>query len=115
PGVRLPHTWLDDGTAMQDRVGYDSGFTLLRLGHSQSDASGLASAFAAHGAPFRVLDVPDASPRAVYGYDLLLLRPDLHVAWRGNRPPEDPGNVAATVTGYGESVRDAQATLRFSG
>ena len=22
PGVRLPHTWLDDGTAMQDRIGY---------------------------------------------------------------------------------------------
>ena len=28
--------------------------------------------------------------RAVYGYDLLLLRPDLHVVWRGNAPPDDP-------------------------
>jgi len=37
----------------------------------------------------------------VYGYDLLLLRPDLHVVWRGNRPPEDPGEVAGTATGHG--------------
>ena len=60
-------------------------------------------------------DVPDDAPRQVYGHDLLLLRPDLHVVWRGNQPPEDPGNVAATVTGYGESDTRAQATLRFSG
>ncbi len=47
PGVRLPHTWLDDGTAMQDRIGYDRGFTLLRLGKSQADVSALEKAFAA--------------------------------------------------------------------
>ena len=29
PGARLPHVWLDDGSAMQDRIGYDHGFTLL--------------------------------------------------------------------------------------
>ena len=32
PGARLPHVWLDDGTAMQDRIGYGHGYTLLRLG-----------------------------------------------------------------------------------
>jgi hypothetical protein len=47
-----------------------------------------------------VLDIPDAGPRAVYGYDLLLLRPDLHVAWRGNVPPDDPRALAARVTGH---------------
>jgi hypothetical protein len=46
----------------------------------------------------------------VYGHDLLLLRPDLHVGWRGNQPPEDPGNVAATVAGYGESERGERPT-----
>ena len=30
PGARLPHVWLDDGSAMQDRIG--DGYTLLRLG-----------------------------------------------------------------------------------
>jgi hypothetical protein len=60
----------------------------------------LAKAFAAYGAPFRVLDIPDVEPRAIYGYDLLLLRPDLHVAWRGNAPPADAARLAAMVTGH---------------
>ena len=28
--------------------------------------------------------------REIYGTDLLLLRPDLHVAWRGDRSPAEP-------------------------
>jgi hypothetical protein len=100
PGARLPHVWLDDGTAMQDRIGYELGFTLLRLGRSEADVSPLARAFAAQGAPLRILDIPDGCPREVYGCDLLLLRPDLHVAWRGNRLPEDPARLAAVATGH---------------
>ena len=100
PGVRLPHTWLDDGRAMQDRIGYDRGFTLLRLGRSQADVSALERSFARYGAPFRTLEVPDAAPREVYGHDFILLRPDMHVAWRGNRLPDEPAKLAALVTGH---------------
>ena len=88
PGARLPHVWLDDGTAMQDRIG--RGYTLLRLGGTRADTSALDQAFRTLRAPFAVLDVPDDAPRAVYGHDLLLIRPDLHVAWRGNRLPDEP-------------------------
>ena len=38
--------------------------------------------------------------RDLYGFDLILLRPDLHVAWRGNRAPEAPAKLAAKVTGH---------------
>ena len=100
PGVRLPQTWLADGTAMQDRIGYELGFTLLRLGGSMVDVGGLAQAFATLGAPLRVLDIPDGEARAVYGRDLILLRPDLHVAWRGDHSPGDPVRLAAMVTGH---------------
>jgi 2-polyprenyl-6-methoxyphenol hydroxylase-like FAD-dependent oxidoreductase len=100
PGARLPHTWLDDGTAIADRIGYGTGFTLLRLGGSQLETDALARAFAALGAPLQILDIADARPREVYGYDLLLLRPDLHVAWRGQRQPDDPARLAAMVTGH---------------
>jgi 2-polyprenyl-6-methoxyphenol hydroxylase-like FAD-dependent oxidoreductase len=113
PGARLPHVWLADGTPMQDHIPYE-GYTLLRLGRTNADTSALEKALRAFGAPLAVLDMPDDAPRQVYGHDLLLLRPDLHVVWRGDRPPEDPGNVAATVTGYRESDTRAQATLRFS-
>jgi 2-polyprenyl-6-methoxyphenol hydroxylase-like FAD-dependent oxidoreductase len=100
PGARLPHVWLEDGTAMADRIGYGLGYTLLRLGGSAADVSGLARAFAALVAPLQVLDLPDQRPREIYGCDLLLLRPDLHVAWRGHRAPEDPARLAAMATGH---------------
>ncbi len=84
---------------MQDRIG--DGFTLLRLGKSAPDAEPLSRAFAAHTARrFAVLDVAEERVRDLYGYNLLLLRPDLHVAWRGNAPPADPTTLAALVTGH---------------
>ena len=98
PGARLPHVWLDDGRALHDRIG--DGYTLLRLAGTQADMSGLAPAFAAYGAPLTVLEIGDERPRELYGYDLLLVRPDLHVVWRGNRLPADPARLAALATGH---------------
>ena len=51
------------------------------------------------GAPVDVVRVDDPSVRKVYDADALLVRPDLHVAWRGDREADDPELVAATVTG----------------
>ncbi len=98
PGARLPHVWLADGRAMQDRIG--KGYTLLRLGGTHADAATLTRAFARIGAPFAVLDVPDAAARELYGRDLILLRPDMHIVWRGNAMPDDPERLAATATGH---------------
>jgi hypothetical protein len=98
PGARLPHLWLVDGTALHDRIG--DGYTLLRLAGAQADSAPLARAFASYAAPFTVLDIGEAHPRDIYGCDLLLLRPDLHVVWRGNRL-DDPVKLAAVATGHG--------------
>ena len=98
PGARLPHAWLDDGGAMQDRIG--QGYTLLRLGGAQADVSALTRAFASTGAPFAVLDIIDNHARDIYGYDLILLRPDLHIVWRGNHAPPEPAKLAAIATGH---------------
>jgi hypothetical protein len=97
PGARLPHIWLADGTALHDRIG--EGYTLLRLAGAPADSTLLQRAFARYRAPFSVLDVADANPRDVYGCDLLLLRPDLHVVWRGNYLP-DAAKLAAVATGH---------------
>ena len=99
PGARLPHVWLDDGTPIQDCIPTE-GFTLLRLGSTQADSSGLEQALKARGAPVTVLDIADAAARDVYGVDLILLRPDMHVAWRGNAMPGEPAALAAIVTGH---------------
>ncbi|MCY1206039.1 Aklavinone 12-hydroxylase RdmE [compost metagenome] len=97
PGARLPHVWLDDGSALHDRIG--AGYTLLRLGGTRADTSGLAACMGELGAPLAVIELGDAAPREVYGCDLLLLRPDLHVVWRGNRVDVDPRRLAAVATG----------------
>ena len=97
PGARLPHVRLADGVALHDRIG--DGYTLLRLAGAPADSTLLARAFASYRAPFTVLDVPDAGPRDVCGYDLLLIRPDLHVVWRGNYLP-DAAKLAAIATGH---------------
>jgi len=72
----------------------------LRLGHSEADVSSLERAMRAFGAPFRTLGVDAEEARDVYGRDLILLRPDLHIVWRGNAPPADPEQLAAIATGH---------------
>jgi 2-polyprenyl-6-methoxyphenol hydroxylase-like FAD-dependent oxidoreductase len=97
PGFRLPHVWLQDGSALHDRLG--SGYTVLQLGPAPPDGRGLAAELQTLGAPVEVRVVPDARARELFGYDLLLVRPDLHVVWRGNASPEDPRGIAARATG----------------
>ena len=96
PGVRLPHVWLSDGRAIQDLL--EDGYVLLDLnGDTETDA--VTAAFAEGGAPLQVLHLDEPEARAVYGASLLLLRPDMHVFWRGDRL-DDPDGLAAAATGH---------------
>jgi 2-polyprenyl-6-methoxyphenol hydroxylase-like FAD-dependent oxidoreductase len=104
PGARLPHVWLADGSAVQDRIPA-AGYTLLRLGGAAAGTADLEAALRGRRMPFQVLDLADARAREVYGYDLILLRPDMHVVWRGNAPPEDAAALAAVASGHGADPR----------
>ncbi len=94
PGARLPHVWLDDGSAIQDRIGYGHGYTLLRLGRTHPTAARSNRRSPRSARRSQVLDIADERPRDIYGRDLLLLRPDLHIAWRG-----DDGSAGAGKAG----------------
>ena len=98
PGARLPHLWLGENDPVQDRIG--TGYTMLRLGGSAIDTSGIESAFKARGVPYQTLDIASQRARDIYGYDLVLVRPDMHVVWRGKAAPEDAEALAAMVTGH---------------
>ena len=98
PGARLPHVWLDDGTALHDHLSH--GFTLLRLGSADADTSSLERAFQAFRAPLKTLPVSSKRAREIYGYGLVLVRPDLHVAWRGNQLPRNAHEIAAVALGH---------------
>ena len=99
PGVRLPHVWLKDHTAVQDHIGYGDHYTLLRL-DGRADAAGFDAAFAAIGTPFKLLALDDPHAREVYGTDIMLLRPDMHIAWRGKAAPADAGKLVRMAAGY---------------
>jgi hypothetical protein len=103
PGFRLPHVWLDDGTPIHDRLG--AGYTLVQVGPVRHDPSAFVGAFAAHATPLDVQHLPNATAREIYAADLILVRPDLHVVWRGNAMPGDADAIAATATGHRALVR----------
>jgi 2-polyprenyl-6-methoxyphenol hydroxylase-like FAD-dependent oxidoreductase len=109
PGARIPHMWLADGSALQDRLGDD--YTLLDL-KGDCDTTELVAAFEAIGAPLEVLRLDEKRVREVYGKSVFLLRPDLHIAWRGDGPPEDAAALAALATGWRErAVRQPRVNL----
>ena len=100
PGGRAPHLWLANGmgrrSSLFDRFG--SGFTLLRLGNHPPSGAGLVAAARARGLPLAVVDVGEPAARELYERDLALIRPDQHVAWRGNDAPGDPDALLLRVT-----------------
>ena len=99
PGVRIPHLWLKDGSALQDHL--RSGYALITCAPYAAGLEKLGEAFRSLHCPFQVLDVSDVpQAREIYARDYVLLRPDLHVAWRGNNAPADPARLAAVVTGH---------------
>ena len=98
PGSRLPHVWLDDGQPLHDRIGHE--FTLVSLCPARVSLDALGQSFAKFGAHLDILQVESHTARNICGYDLVLVRPDLHVVWRGNELPADPDAIAAIATGH---------------
>jgi 2-polyprenyl-6-methoxyphenol hydroxylase-like FAD-dependent oxidoreductase len=101
PGGRAPHYWPGDGRgygdSLFDRLGM--GFTLLRLGGKTADTAPIETAARSRGLPLKVIDLPQADARELYGSDLALVRPDQYIAWRGNHPPADADRLIEQVTG----------------
>jgi 2-polyprenyl-6-methoxyphenol hydroxylase-like FAD-dependent oxidoreductase len=96
PGCRTPHLWLRDGRSLYDALGSD--FALLRF-DPKVEVDDLVSAAAHRGVPLAIFDVDADEAAALYPHKLLLSRPDQHVAWRGDKPPEDPMALIDRVRG----------------
>ncbi len=95
PGSRAPHAWLTDGRSTLDL--YGRGFVLLRFGDSPTAT--LEQAAQARGVPLRVVDLDEPEAAALYERRLTLVRPDGHVAWRGDALPADPDKLIDQVRG----------------
>ena len=87
PGARAPHLQTaGPGSSIFDQFGV--GFTLLCLGDALAGPDWTTCA-ARLGMPLTLLTRTDDATRQLYGADLVLVRPDHHIAWRGaaNTPP----------------------------
>jgi len=98
PGHRAPHVWLADDTALMDRFG--PGFNLLCFAGENAETAAFAAAARRRGVPLTVLAIDHAEARRLYGANHALVRPDLMMAWRGDRIA-DPETILDLVTGRG--------------
>ncbi|WP_238364543.1 FAD-dependent monooxygenase [Mesobacterium pallidum] len=107
PGCIAPHHWLSDGSSLYDHFG--DGFTLLvtRGGHESGRRAAAQDALRL-GIPLKILDMQTEALSARYGTDMTLIRPDQHIAWRGNTWPGS--GILAQSVGSGTSDARVQAS-----
>ncbi|MBZ4317866.1 FAD-dependent monooxygenase [Streptomyces huiliensis] len=97
PGSRPPSVRLPDGTPLFDRLGRE--FTLVDFSGKGLGREAVPAADK-RGLPLDVLSIDDGHARGVWECDLVLVRPDQHVAWRGDAPPTDWGKIFDLVSGH---------------
>ncbi|WP_428422879.1 FAD-dependent monooxygenase [Methylibium sp.] len=98
PGALAPHAWLHDGSSLYDHFG--SGFTLLASPSAQPEAIDQARRQAqAAGVPLTVLQLREAGIATLYQARYTLIRPDQHVAWRGDAWPTVAAALFQRVSG----------------
>lgn len=97
-GVRLPHIWVEPELSIHDLLG--RSYAILRMGPKTEPVDAIVKAFQDIGAPIAALEFSQDRFRDLYGANYFLIRPDLHIAWRGNELPENPETLAALVTGF---------------
>jgi len=103
PGHRAPHAFLADGRSMLDLFG--RGFVLLGFGTDAAAAAPLLEAAKERNVPINFTAIAEPHVAALYERRFVLVRPDGHVAWRGDRIPADPLRVIDVVRGAAKPCR----------
>jgi hypothetical protein len=99
PGARAPHVWLKDGRSTLDLFG--KGFTLLVLSSIPTATTAFTTAAKKIRLPLEVVALDEPSVRETYERPVVLVRPDGHVAWRGDSAPDNPAAIIDHVRGAG--------------
>jgi 2-polyprenyl-6-methoxyphenol hydroxylase-like FAD-dependent oxidoreductase len=97
PGHRAPHVWLGDGRSTLDLFG--RGFTLLAFGDKACECSNWIEAARQRGVPLSICRIGNVAAATAYDQPICLVRPDGHVAWRGDGSKTDVRAIIDIVRG----------------
>ncbi len=98
PGARAPHVWLKNGKSTLDLFG--KGFVLLDLSRTAGSATAtFAEAVKKVALPLEIIAVDEPQVYETYRRRFVLVRPDGHVAWRGDEIPGNAGQIVDRVRG----------------
>ena len=107
PGHRAPHAFLANGRSTLDLFG--RGFVLLGFGAGAAEAAPLLEAARKRNVLLTFTTIAEPHIAALYERKFVLVRPDGHVAWRGDRMPEDALCVIDVVRGAADPCRMGRA------
>ena len=100
PGHLAPHAWLHDGSSLYDHFGL--GFTLLDTEGSNADAvDAIRKSAQLAEVPLDVIQPREPALPGLYTTRFTLIRPDQHVAWRGDSWPQDGLTLMRRISGRG--------------
>jgi hypothetical protein len=109
PGARAPHHWLTTDRSTIDLFG--DGFVLVRF--NDSSTASLEDAARLRGVPLKVETIVSPDVERLYERPLVLVRPDGHVAWRGNALPENCLQLIDIVRGAGPRIAARRGNTQF--
>ena len=98
PGGRAPHYWIGDKVSLYDQLG--PWFTLLRLGPDAPEVGAWETAAGGLEIPLGIVSVEELGIRDLYEAPLVLIRPDQHVAWRGEEG--EASAILKAATGWSD-------------
>ncbi|MEP7069746.1 MAG: FAD-dependent monooxygenase [Usitatibacter sp.] len=106
PGCLAPHAWLHDGTSLYDHFGH--GFTLLVTdGSDNGEVERARDEARKADVPLSILRPREPAVADLYQARYVLIRPDQHVAWRGDVWPDSATRLFDQVTGRPRLSRSA--------
>lgn len=82
PGGRAPHFWLSETESIYDKFGFN--WTLIRFRPISDSADTIIEESKNRGLDLKILNIENQEIKKFYDANLIVIRPDQIVAWRGN-------------------------------
>ena len=88
--------WLESGKSTLDLFGHG----LVLLNFKDKEVTSLEKICEQKNVPLRTYQIEDKAIADLYEKDYVLVRPDGHVAWRGDELPSDSAAIVDRICGY---------------